>query len=525
MSSNVNWEVDRPDLSWALVRMHNPRPLPPLSQDLWGCVGEGRQRIQAAFGRPFLSRNRFVNGFLYTAQEPAPPSSAPTFDEQEAAVTLERDWKERYLPEVLRIYSAMDRFDAFDADGVALADYLATVTYQMTRLSEIHFLVVLPAYTAINAFLDYCQPLFPEASDLNAARLLQGYGNKTTEAGDALDDLARVAEENELLPVLRNARTLEDLSGSPTFASHLQAVLTEYGPLGADEGDAFGASWADDLPRFFGEILGRTGRTDDLRGRRMELVRERDTALAEARARLGEEERRRFDDLHDQARAGVILTEDHHFYIDRNFRWRERRLVLKIGAQLVRRDVIDQDEDVYFLTLAEVTGALRDSSNLRHVAAGRRAEFARWQMLDPPARLGAPPPEGAAGSTDEIRRRHGARFMGAPVAQTTQGVIRGSAASPGVAIGPARVVTRLEEADGIRPGDVLVCTTTNASWVTLFKTVAAVVTDTGGVLSHCAVVAREYGLPAVVGTGVATRAISDGQMVEVDGIAGEVRVL
>ncbi len=118
------------------------------------------------------------------------------------------------------------------------------------------------------------------------------------------------------------------------------------------------------------------------------------------------------------------------------------------------------------------------------------------------------------------------KYLGAPpqLAETPNAV-RGNAGAPGVALGPAKVVRTLAEAGKLQPGDVLVAETTAPPWTPLFATVAAVVTDTGGVLSHCAVVAREYGLPAVVGTGVATVVIRDGDLLEVDGGTGVVRVL
>jgi pyruvate,water dikinase len=91
--------------------------------------------------------------------------------------------------------------------------------------------------------------------------------------------------------------------------------------------------------------------------------------------------------------------------------------------------------------------------------------------------------------------------------------------------GPARVIRSLRESDKLQKGDVLVAETTSPPWTPLFVTAAAIVTDTGGPLSHCAIVAREYRIPAVVGTGRATTLIKDGQMVEVDGNAGIVRIL
>jgi pyruvate,water dikinase len=94
-----------------------------------------------------------------------------------------------------------------------------------------------------------------------------------------------------------------------------------------------------------------------------------------------------------------------------------------------------------------------------------------------------------------------------------------------VARGIARVVRSLRDAGRVQPGDVLVAEMTAPSWTPLFATVAAVVTDTGGILSHCAVVAREYQIPAVVGAGRATSVIQDGQLVEVDGDRGVVRII
>jgi pyruvate,water dikinase len=103
--------------------------------------------------------------------------------------------------------------------------------------------------------------------------------------------------------------------------------------------------------------------------------------------------------------------------------------------------------------------------------------------------------------------------------------LRGSAGSPGTVSGTARLVRTLADADRLNPGDILVTEFTAPPWTPLFATVSAVVTDAGGILSHCAVVAREYGIPAVVGTARATATIRDGQQIEVDGNAGLVRLL
>jgi len=104
-------------------------------------------------------------------------------------------------------------------------------------------------------------------------------------------------------------------------------------------------------------------------------------------------------------------------------------------------------------------------------------------------------------------------------------LVRGSAASAGVATGPVRIIRSADEFGRIAPGDVLVCPATTPAWTILFGRVAAVVTDTGNPASHASIVAREYGIPAIVGTGDATVVLRDGQLVRVDGAAGVVTAL
>jgi pyruvate,water dikinase len=129
---------------------------------------------------------------------------------------------------------------------------------------------------------------------------------------------------------------------------------------------------------------------------------------------------------------------------------------------------------------------------------------------------------------DPLSRTVG-KFFGAPPAPPEGPpealLLRGGSGSAGQARGVARVITSLEDAHRLRQGEILVAATTAPAWTPLFATAAAVVTDTGGVLSHCAVVAREYRIPAVVGTGLATMLVQDGQLIEVDGDQGVVRII
>jgi phosphoenolpyruvate synthase/pyruvate phosphate dikinase len=192
---------------------------------------------------------------------------------------------------------------------------------------------------------------------------------------------------------------------------------------------------------------------------------------------------------------------------------RLRRLALRVGRRLVREGTLDHADDIMFLARREVPQILDGSREARPIVAERRREHARRELLEPPRVVGKPK---AASSEPD-------RFDGKRFEPESDGTLRGTGASAGVVRGPARVVFGPEDFDRVVRGDIIVAPASNPGWVPLFSIAAGFVTDTGGVLSHAAVVAREFGLPAVVGMGDATKRIADGRIVEIDGAAGLVR--
>jgi pyruvate,water dikinase len=148
--------------------------------------------------------------------------------------------------------------------------------------------------------------------------------------------------------------------------------------------------------------------------------------------------------------------------------------------------------------------------------AERRADRARWLHVLPPAKIG---------KGEVVLPPHLVRFFGVTGDEPSRdGVLRGVPASAGSARGTARVIRTLDEVERLARGDILVTYATAPPWTPLFAIAAAVVTDTGGMLSHCAVVAREYGIPAVVGAKGATQRIRDGMLITVDGAEGTVHI-
>ncbi len=198
-----------------------------------------------------------------------------------------------------------------------------------------------------------------------------------------------------------------------------------------------------------------------------------------------------------------------------------RRFALRAG------EVLGIGEDVFLLTLPELLAALvGDTSSYRHVEVRRQA-MARYRALPPlPGFIvGRFDPFDWAAQEDRRTDYFVAGRHTAPALANSTDVLHGAPASSGVAEGVVRRLDRIEDADQLRPGEVLVTPLTNIGWTPLFPRAAAVVTDIGAPLSHAAIVARELGIPAVVGCGDATSRLSTGARVRVDGARGTVELL
>ncbi len=246
----------------------------------------------------------------------------------------------------------------------------------------------------------------------------------------------------------------------------------------------------------------------------------------------------------DLARFSQVLGDAERFYPlrEENEFWTvsiplalQRFAALEVGRRLAGRGVLAERDDVFFLTVDEALAALAHGGDRQAKVAERRAaqdwalahpgppSYGRDPGLPP---LGALPREaaqvfrGMLWLADRIfGQESGARR------QTSGSPINGTPASPGQYTGTARILLREEEFGRLQLGDVLVCPITSPVWSVLFPNVGALVTDSGGILSHPAIIAREYGIPAVVATGNATEVIRDGDRVSVDGTRGLVTVL
>jgi pyruvate,water dikinase len=498
---------------WEWDAIATPWPYTPLSLELvFGGIDEGFSRGMDAFGSPYRLAYRTANGYGFASIRPRDLGNE-TFEERwrryEAALARElprmgRRWDAEWLPAILPGLEKARRLDYAGMSDAELLDALDDLYRDSVERWTVHgqFLFVL---IAASRFADFYAETFRPSDPTEPYQALQGFPNTTSEAGQRLWQLSRL---------IRRSRRLTELflTGEPAA---LPAALEGY-----EEGRAFLSAFADYLDAFgwrsdLAELADPTWREDPrvplrtLKG----YVGLDDDADPE---RLS-----RFEALYEQAAPYLRLSEDHNFYIDQIGVVVLRLPILELGRRLVERSVLDQVRNVFMLTRPEIRAGMAGVDQ-RALAARRRAELAHWATVVPPATIGEPPPDD--GPADPLGEGL-AKFFGAPPEPTrVRHVLTGIGASRGVARGRARVVRHLEEAGKIEPGDVLVCEMTLPAWTPLFSLVSAVVADTGGMLSHCAIVAREYGLPCVVSTRTGTKTIADGALLTVDGGQGLVRI-
>jgi len=416
-----------------------------------------------------------------------------------------------------------------------------------------HFEMLMLGYGAYVVFFQFCKKAFPEIDDQTVARMVAGIDVLMFRPDDELKKLAALAVELDLgaqftadgkpdtvLAALRAA-------GKPG-AQWLEALEKARDPwFNISTGDGFyhyERSWNDDLSvplaaiANYIELLGKgqspVRPTEALKAERQRIIDEYRELLS------SDEERAAFDQVLGLSHQVFPYVEDHKFFCEHWLTTRFFAKVREFGALLQRWGFLDDIEDVFQLHHTEIGQAL--SSVMNAWASGGTPSgqdhfkpiiARRRELLDILSQWQAPPAIGPMperiedpallmlwGITSETLQA-----WSVPLAEQDAHEIRGYAASNGVVEGTARVVRGMEDFGLVQSGDILVCPITHPSWSPLFSKIQAAVSDIGGTMSHMAIVAREYGMPAVVGTGQATRRIVSGQRIRVDGGRGLVTIL
>ena len=531
---------------WMLERMHWPDPQPPLDYEVMRDAHEQFTWAFQSYGVPLQYEVRYLNYYWYFAVTPSVedhsemPARMQTGLENLGATVLRLQelWSAEWLPEVKE---HLAYWEAFDLEGASMNDLLAHLEETVRRhkrVWQIHFLQTFPVYMAMDSFDELYRDLFGAERSLEAYELLQGFENKTVDLGRALWQLSRDALASETVHSLLEQSEIGDIipaleasAEGRNFLVKLEQFLSEYGQRSEGFGVSF-TSWIEDPTAAIQQLLDYVHQPElDFEAERAALAAARERHIKDALARLEGYPQPVIDQFNSSlrlAQQATVISEDHAYYIDLAAIHQVRQVLVEFGRRFATAGVIGDAADIFYLKIPEIRETAQNLPGVgrSELVARRTAEIDHFRTISAPPVLGTPPdgppPE------DPLSRTVG-KFFGAPPTGPEQEngalVLRGGSGSPGSTQGIARIVNSLAEATKLGDGEILIAPTTAPAWTPLFATAAAIVTDTGGVLSHCAVVAREYGIPAVVGTGAATAVIEDGQTIEVDGDQGMVRVV
>ena len=501
--------------------------------DFWfiHIVNDGINKAARAYGIPIEYHDRLINTYAYGSTIPRELPAGEAYQCPEKTIDLlARRWDSEWLPEIQEQLAFWENFDLEGCNDDDLLTHLAATEQRLHRVWEIHFLLFIPMMLAISRYEDLFNAVIGTEAGFDAYDLLAGFDTKTLESGRLLWRLSRKAEPEvrELFATADPASIFEKLEALPAAAKFL-AGLREYLELHGHRGDKLLISypfWIEDPTPVITGIRDHINQPlKDMDAELAATAATRERHINTAREILRNHPastRERFDDYLANAQLSYRLKEDHGYWIDYKTSYQVRRVMLEFGGRLANRKSIARRDDVFLLKHEEIL-RLKTSPDLAEAINDRRKAMDRYSIVTAPELLGTPsnepPPD------DPVSAMFMKMEGEPPPSAATDKEIYGTAASKGVVRGTARILKTVADSPRLNPGEILVAETALPAWEPLFAKAAAIVTDTGGRLCHCALLAREHGLPTVVGTGSATRQIKDGAKIEVDGGAGIVRIL
>jgi pyruvate,water dikinase len=443
-------------------------------------------------------------------------------------------WRDRLRPEIERNFAYLDGYDTDSASLVELAVLLEDALDVHDRHWKIHWMLNFAQFSATMALNATIAEVKGEVSPDLPGRLQSSVADRNW---DSIEALWRMKEEVKADAELQAAfhsgdtaaaiiRALEGSERGRRFlAERLDPYRLEFGNKAIWSHEFVYPTWRENPAPIVEAVRGYLESDYDYPAELQAVKDDLEAAIAELLDGVPEGEgREKLEAALDLSLKMNPLTPDHHFFIDQGTNARVRLVLVAIGRRLAEAGVLDDPEDVMFLRYNELRVLVANASafDAKALVSRRRDEREEAFRLRPPDWIGTATESQLAfpyltlwGFPEKFHRK--------PPERTAE--IHGLAASPGVVEGSARLVSSLEEFDEVRDGEVLVCRMTNPAWVVLFTKIAGLVTDAGGVAAHPAVVSREFGIPAVVGTSDATARIKTGDRVRVNGSTGVVEIL
>jgi len=560
---------------WFMDGVHSPEAIPPWDATIveYALIALSQYNTRHYVIPPARGVDlRFLNGYMYlspvgVADPKEIEARIPEFAER--AGYYFANWDRLYAAWVPKVRALIDELESISFSPLPEREDMAVITEgrgtgsALDLLSTYHRLVDLTlklwqhhfeflnlGYAAYLDFFGCCKQLFPSIPDQAIAKMVAGIQVDLFRPDDEVKKLAQLAVE---------------LGIAERFAGDAPADEVLAGLRGDPQGDKWLAAWEEAKQPWFNFSAGTTFYHSDKvwleypdiplgfvrayiakvqRGETLErpmeaVIAERDRIVDEYTDLIdGDEDRATFQAKLGLARTVFPYVENHNFYVEHwahSVVWRKMR---DLGRVLVAADFFTDVDDVFLLSRHEVSEVLFDYYHGWAVGAPSRGpkywprEMDRRNGIMNALRQWSPPP--ALGVPPEVITEPFTVMLWGITSDSVQqwlggsdpaGGLSGFAASPGVAEGPARVILSADGIADLREGEVLVAPLTAPSWAPVFGKIAATVTDVGGIMSHAAIVCREYGLPAVTGTAFGTKNIKTGQRVRVDGNAGTVTII
>jgi pyruvate,water dikinase len=563
------------DRFWFYNGMHFPEPMPAFDmitgESCYMSIGLYQGRV---FSIPTVLgiEHRVVNGYVYiTSNEVSDPAEIEkrleTFLPRIGYYYANWDalaarWQAEVDPRIeelaaLRVPHLPELEDEQELihDHALGSNYRLLAAYERAmqlynELNQLHFELLLLAYGAYLTFFQFCQAAFPDMGLQTMSRMVAGFETTMMRPDDELKALAAKAIELGVDGSFEEGRSHEEILAELETSAAGRAWIADLEArkhpwFWMSTGDGFyhhHRAWADDLRLPFTAIVGYIAQLRDgqeLGRPRKQLLAERDRIASEYRELLAsDEERAQFDEMLGLCRRVFPHAEGHKFYIEHWATSLYFNKIREVGAVLAENGFFPEADDVFYLNIHEVRSAISDlglawagGAPARGVVywpprvARRKEILATLAEWTPPPALGVVPDVITDPTVQLLWGVTADRLREWAAGAEAGDGVHGYPASPGVAEGVARVVRDVNEIGTVQQGEVLVCPVTAPSWAPVFPKISAAVSDIGGMMSHAAIIAREYGLPAVVGTGHATKQIKTGDRVRVDGNTGVVTIL
>ncbi|MGH7643832.1 MAG: PEP-utilizing enzyme [Candidatus Dormibacteria bacterium] len=527
--------------NWGLDPVHFPRPVTRYWTETHpAAFVAGTSDFARFYGMPMDGmETRYVNGFAYNQMRPVPPEEIPArFARADEVMRGKlwreqlREWEEERKPATIAEHRAIQAVDPDALSAEELAAYLRRCRDHHAAMMAQHMRFTASAIVPVGDFVVHAEQWTgrPPAELLG---LMRGSARVSAGGSDELESLvSSLRRDPGALQVLESDRdpaevlaTLRDFPGETGRAVSAYLELVGFRPLdGFDISEPSALELPDPLVRAIRQaVTGKDQVEDDLQAR-----------IAEVREAVPAEHRDEFDELLGEARLTYRLRDERGVYSDAWASGLMRRAALSAGRRLAARGQLQQADHLVDASVDEMCSLISGDGGPSPEELAERAQFrASHSAKDAPAQLGPPPPphpdpSGLPPMAARLMQATGfamGSIFGGTEAEHEEGRLRGLAASRGVYEGVARRVSGPAEFDRILQGDVLVTESTTEAFNILLPLLGAIVTDNGGLLSHSAIVAREYGIPGVVGTRDGTERISDGMRLRVDGNSGEVTLL